>query len=83
MVAQTSHTCAALARGKPRVVAVMQHAVAALDVLDVTRGCDQRTLIVGCNPLTGKNATLSTATQIEVQASPCIRKWNCRESAVF
>ena len=47
------------------------------------------------DPLTGKTATPSSATQIEVQAapvppwwpvsamSPCIRKWNCRGSAVF
>lgn len=65
MVAQTSHTCDALVRGKPRVVAMMQRMVAALDTLDVTRTCDRRTLFVGCNPLIDENATLSTATRIE------------------
>ena len=30
---------------------MMQHMVAALDVLDVTRGCGWCTLIVGCNLL--------------------------------
>lgn len=44
---------------------MMQHLVAALGVLDVTQGRDQRTLFVGCNPLIDQNATLSTATQIE------------------
>lgn len=65
-----SRTCVVLARGKPRVVAMIQHAVAALVVFDVTQDCGHRTLFVGCNPLIDKNATLSTATEIEVQAAP-------------
>lgn len=61
LAAQTSHASAAIARGKPRVVAMMRHVVAVLDVLDATPGCDQRTLFVGCDPLIGKNTTLDTA----------------------